>query len=490
MSFLKDTFFYSGATTSMQIISFLRGIILRIILIPEILGVYNLIQVISGFVTVFDTGASAAASRELPILRGKNDVVNESLMRASVLWFTIGQSIIVGFGTILYALLYISDYTSLEIIGFFMVAILLVMSAVTSSYDIFFRSAQQYFSLSKIVFVMGFVEAGAYISGAYFGGIYGLLSGVVVAAVIRLFVSVFIGYKNGITIKMQFSFPMLKKLLTFGFPLRLIDYPMQYMIMADLLWVTKFMDVGSLAIYTTAQLFFKQSNQISSTLGTVFETRIIRHFGKHNSWEQIAKIIKKYIYLQLLVVVPTLIWLCVTFIPFIIRQFLPKYVSANGPIIYLMLGNFFIVTNSGLTIPWFIKKKLISRGLANCFGFIATISMLGFFWFVLKKQDLSSIAISIVCGYMTYFIYILIFVGRELWSTKEIISTLMVVLLAALWTGIINIMGNTYTLEGQVFSADLLRTTIIGLITLVGIIPVILVGYKLSDYKQFIKMLD
>ena len=490
MSFLKDSVFYSVATTSIQIIGFLRGILMRIILIPEILGIYNLIQVILGFVTVFDTGASAAASRELPILRGRNDLINESLMRASVLWFTIGQSIIVGFGTILYALLNSSQYTSLEIIGFFMVAILLVMSAVTNCYDTFYRSAQKYFSLSKIVFVMGFIEAGAYISGAYFAGIYGLLTGVVVAALVKLLVSVFIGYKNGIAIKMQFSLPMVKKLLAFGFPLRLIDYPMQYMIMADLLWVTKFMDVGSLAIYTTAQLFFKQSNQVCSTFGSVFESRIIQHFGKHNSWEQIAKIIKKYIYLQLLVVVPILIWACVTFIPFIIRQFLPKYVSANGPIIYLMLGNFFIVTNSGLTIPWFIKKKLISRGLANCIGFISTFSLLGVFWFVLKKHDLSAIAISVICGYMSYFIYILIFVGRELWTVKEIIYTMIVVLLAALWTGIIVIVGYSYTIEGQIFSTDLYRTAIIGIFTMVGIFPVILVGYKLSDYKQFIKMLD
>lgn len=490
MSFLKDIFFYSGATISMQIISFLRGILIRIILIPEILGIYNLIQVILGFVLVFDTGASAAASRDLPILRGKNDIVNESLMRASVFWFTIVQSIIVGLGTILYALFYISEYSSLEIIGFFIVAILLVISAVTNSFDIFYRSAQDYLSLSKIVFLMGFVEAVTYVFGAYLGGIYGLLAGVVIAALLKLIVSVFIGNKKGITIKIEFSFPMLKKLLAFGFPLRLVDYPMQYMVMADLLWVTKFMDLGSLAIYTTAQLFFKQSNQVCSTFGSVFETRIIQHFGKYNSWEQIAQILRKYLYLQLLVVVPVLIWACATFIPFIIRQFLPEYVSACGPIVYLMLGNFFIVTNSGLTIPWFIKGKLISRGLANCIGLISTFLMLGFFWFVLKNHNLSSIVISVISGYMAYFIYLLIFVGRELYSIAEIVRTLIIVLLAALWIGIIIVLGFSYTVEGQIFSRDLFRTAIIGTITFVGIFPVVIVGYKLSDYKEFINMLD
>jgi O-antigen/teichoic acid export membrane protein len=490
MSFIKDIISYSGSTTTTQIVGFLRGIIIRTLLIPEILGIYNVIQVIQGVVSVFDMGASAAASRELPILRGKNDVQSESLIRATVLWFTVGQSLVVGLGTILYAVFFDSEYSSLGIICFFIVAILLICSSVSTSYDIFLRSAQKYLSLSKIVFVMGLVEAGVYISGAYFGGINGLLIGVVSAAVIRLFVSVFIGYKNGITIKMKFSIPKLKKLLSFGFPLRLIDYPVRYMIIADLIWVAKFMDIGSLAIYTTAQLFFKQSNQIGNTFGTVFETRIIQHFGEHNSWERIAKIMKKYLYLQLLVVVPLLIWLCATFIPIIIRQFLPKYVEANDAIVYLMLGNFFIVTNSGLTIPWFIKKKLISRGISNSIGFVVMVSMLAFFWFILEKQELSSIAISVTLGYLSYFIYMIIFVGRELWSKKEIIITLSIVLLAAVWTALIIILGYSYTMPDLSFTSDLLRSMIIGLIMLLAISPVILMGLKISDFKQFIKMLN
>ena len=258
MSFLKDSISYGSSTTLAQIIGLFRGILIRIILIPEILGIYNLIQVVLGFVSVLDFGASSAAGRELPILLGKRDSINESLMRSTVLWFTIGQSVTVGIGTLLYALFFDVEYISLGILGFVIVAILLFFSSVVNSYDIFLRCSQNYIGLSKIIVIMSVFEAIFYISGAYFWSVNELLIGVVISSLFKLLLSIFIGYYNGIIIKFDFSFKQIKELLSYGFPLRIIDYPMQYMVMLDLIWITKFMDLGSLAVYTTAQIYIKQ----------------------------------------------------------------------------------------------------------------------------------------------------------------------------------------------------------------------------------------
>ena len=89
MSFIRDTFFYSGSTVGVQLISLIRGIGVRTMLVPEILGIYNLIQVISGFLSVLDFGANAASSRELPMLRGKKNFDEEIIVRSTDLWFTI-----------------------------------------------------------------------------------------------------------------------------------------------------------------------------------------------------------------------------------------------------------------------------------------------------------------------------------------------------------------------------------------------------------------
>ena len=258
----------------------------------------------------------------------------------------------------------------------------------------------------------------------------------------------------------------------------------------DLLWVTKFMNISSLAIYTTAQIFFKQSNQISSSIGSVFETRIIQYYGKYKSWKKIGEIIKNYMYLQLLVFVPILVCFCATFIPLIIRQFLPKYQDANQAIIYLLLANFFIVTNSGLTIPWFTKKKLISRGISNLLGLSLMIFFLCFFWFVLEKQDLISISISVTLSYLFYFIYMLIMVGKELWFTNEIFKICFTIIIAAIWTGFVVHLGYYYSIDGLNIFSDIIRSIIVFILSLIGISPIFIFGLKASNYSKFIKILD
>ena len=167
-----------------------------------------------------------------------------------------------------------------------------------------------------------------------------------------------------------------------------------------------------------------------------------------------------------------------------------QFIIFNNAIIYLLLANFFIVVNSGLTIPWFIKKKLVSRGISNLIGLAVIVTSLCYFWFILHKQDISSIAFSVTFGYLFYFIYMLIIVGKELWSIKEVASILTIILFAAVWTFVIILMGYSYTLEGLSFYKDVLRSCIIGIITFIAILPVTLIGLRLSDYRRFMRILD
>ncbi len=292
MSFLKDTIFYSSSTLLTQLITFIRGIGVRAILIPEVLGIYNFIQVVLGFITVLDLGSSTAASRELPILRGKKAFEKENLIRSTVFWFTLLQSLVVGFGTIVYAIIYKDNYSNWEFAGFGIAALMLIISGSFSCYKIYFQSAQQYSSLSLIIFIVGVFEAVSFVGGAYFFGINGLLIAYVGISLIKTFIFIGKGYIENIGVGGEFSIKSLKELLVFGFPLKIIDYPKQYMMMIDILWVTALMDIKSLAIYTTSRLFYTQSTQISINMATVFETRIIQRFGREGSLSKIAVHIK------------------------------------------------------------------------------------------------------------------------------------------------------------------------------------------------------
>ena len=81
-------------------------------------------------------------------------------------------------------------------------------------------------------------------------------------------------------------------------------------------------------------------------------------------------------------------------------------------------------------------------------------------------------------------------VGKELWSAKEIVKIFLMIFLAATWTGLVVIIANSYSLIGLNMYNDILRSITIFLISLVAISPVFIFGLYLSNYKQFIKMID
>jgi len=169
---------------------------------------------------------------------------------------------------------------------------------------------------------------------------------------------------------------------------------------------------------------------------------------------------------------------------------MPKYALSIEPLILLLAGNFFIVVNSGLTIPWFINKQIKARGISNIFGLLISITFLTFFWFILEQRNLNSVAIAMTLGNVFHFIYMLIIVGNQIWTSKQEFSILIVILICAGWTSLVVFSALYYFKPELNFMDDLLQTLKVSGIVLLLIAPIIIVGLKLSKYKQLIKGLN
>lgn len=221
-------------------------------------------------------------------------------------------------------------------------------------------------------------------------------------------------------------------------------------------------------------------SEITVRIGEVFRTRLLYQFGNDTPWDIIAVKIRQFLFAQLIVAVPLTTWAGALALPFLVRQLIPKYAFANDAIVALLIGNFFIVINSGLTNPWFIQKKLLARGISNIAGLSGMILSLTFSWFVFEKHNITDIAYASIIGYFIYFTYMVFAVGRGLWGLRGLLEIYLYVLIAALWTGYVLIKGGTYIDGDMTFLADLKQTFKIGCYTLIGIIPVVLIGLKKS----------
>ena len=479
-SFIKNSFAYSGTNIVIRFIQFIREFIVRRILPPEIMGFWNFINVIQGFIGTFDLGCVAGAMRELPIMRGQRDQKEETKIRSTTLWFTFFQNIVIGILALLYIWWNRSEYVQWEIVAALVAVAMFVIMSFHMSYMTFFQGAQAFVPLSKLLLVSAIIDGVGFPFGAYMWGLGGLMAMAIVSSCLRVGLFIYFGQLMNLSVRLKTYKHVLKRLLSFGFFLRLVDYPNALFAMANLLWVTKFMSIADLALFTMARGFFLQVSDISARVGSVYTMRFLEQAGSGVPRSVMVRQLRQYLLFQLLVAVPLLSWAASVALPFMIRNFIPKYSAANQAIIILLICSFFYVLNSGLTNPWVMEKRLVARGIANTIGFCMMGLSLAIPWFIFGRHSINDVAYSSVAGYFFYFVYMVMAVGKDLWQLWECIEIILSVSGASVWIFYILYAGYTSVPVGSEFTENLKSTLFMAGWTFLAVLPVPLYGLKRS----------
>lgn len=435
-------------------------------------------MVIQGFIGAFDIGCIAGASRDLPIMKGKGNYKEEYRIRSSTLLFTLLQNVIISVLALIYILWNRANYLPWEIIGACVGITLFMLMSVQSTYTTFLSGIQAFVPLSKLFLIGAILEGISLPLGAYLWGIGGLMAMALISSLLKAGLFIISGRFLNIGLKLGIFKETLKRLLSFGFLLRLVDYPYVFFVMMNVLWVTKFMSIEALALFSMARGFFIQVSDISAKVGAVYAMRFLEQAGTGIPTSIISKQLKQFMLFQLLVAVPLIAWAAAITLPFIVNNFIPKYSDANQAILILLMCSFFYVLNSGLTNPWVMEKKLVARGLANLFGLTMTTMSLAILWFFFERHTITDVAYSTLAGYYLYFTYMVIAVGKGYWKLRDSVDIILCVTLAATWTFILLYTGQA-SIKGYVgFSENLNATLSMGFITLLGILPITLFGLK------------
>ncbi|MFH2011570.1 MAG: hypothetical protein ABIJ37_02510 [Pseudomonadota bacterium] len=432
--FFKDSLAYSGTNVIAQLLTVIRSFAVRRILPPEIMGFWNFMTVVQGFLGTFDLGVIAGATRELPLIGARGDNTEKKRIYSTTLWFTVIQNCIVALFAVWYVRWHHSQYSTTEItVAFAGIAVFLISSFYTV-YSTFFITSQAFVLLSRILIAFAVIDCIGFVVFAWFWSLPGLIIISIVSVILRGAVFIFLGRLINLQTKVKISLRSLKRLLSFGFFLRIVDYPNALFNMVSILWVTKFTNVEALALFSLARGFSMQVNDISTRVGSVYTMRFLEQVGSGISREVIGRQMKQYLLFQLMVIIPALCWVAFIGLTFIVNSFIPKYAGANESFLILIISSFFYVLNSGLTNPWMAEKKLLNRGMANVFGLLAMVGAIAVTWFIFKGTTIRDVAYASVAGSYLYFVYMVIAVGKSYWSMKERIGVVFSVTAAALWT--------------------------------------------------------
>jgi len=436
------------------------------------MGFWNFVVVVQGFLSTFDLGCVAGATRELPIMRGKNNNEEERKIHSTTLGFTLLQSIIIGTLSICYVYWNRFTYVPWDLRAAIVGIIIFIINNFQLSYTCFFSGAQAFVPLGKVSIWGAIADAITLPLGAYYAGLSGLMGMAILNNFLRTSLFVFFSRELNISLQLTIYGNVLRRLLSFGFFLRLVDYPNALFSMAAVLWVTEFMTKTDLALFSMSMAFFLQLADLSSKAGVVYSMRYLEQGGRQVPRSVMANQLKQYLIVQLLVVVPLLSWAAGVFLPVVIKNFTPKYTQAIPALLVLLICNYFYVINSGLTNPWVLEKRLIARGLANLSGLLLMILALSVSWFILHKQTIIDLAFATLIGYFLYFNYMVVAVGKDMWRRREGVEIILSVSIAAGWTLFILHAGLQSVANYSIFTDYLKNLLFMGAWTLLAILIV------------------
>jgi len=477
MSLIKNALAYSGTNIIAQGAMFIQAFILRALLVPGVMGLWNLVGVVRGYVAPISVGVILGAFRELPILKGQGKTAEEASCRTVAFTASLAEAGILALGITGYGLWRGGPQVWL----FLTAGLLVIASRLQEAYITFFQGAQLYVPLSRILLINGLIYAVALPVGTLAAGLPGLLIAALIAEMLKGLWMVYSGKIRGVSAGWGFDKAVFKGLLSFGLGYRVADYPMTLFLMLNLLWVTWFMDPASLALYATANGLFLQAIDITARFGTVFYTRILEDYGKGISKERIGENFRVFIQIALLVAFPLVCWAVVSAFPILVRQVIPLYDGCIPVLLILMIGGFFIPINHHLFTIWIAEKRLIPYGISNFFGLMTVGLALIFLWYVLGGRQLYQVAQAAVLGYAIHFSYMMFGLGKELFGLWGALKIYGQVIIASIWTALVILYSGQWVTMQLTFSQDLVFSLKTTSWTLIALLPLIIYGLWVSD---------
>jgi O-antigen/teichoic acid export membrane protein len=415
--FFKNLIAYNGANLIAQGAQVLQNLLVCRFLAPVFMGMWSYVGVIQNFVGVLDFGIMQAAGRDLPLLRGARKYEEEQTLRSTACWARLGQGLFFAAGILIFAFLRNSHQGTSRLGPAMVAAVLVVIMSWNDALTVFCQSAQCYLALGRSMIATALISVLLLPIAARFGGVYGMMAAAVTVAIIQGILLTWLAWAADIRITMSCRWPVIRRLISFGLPLRLVDYPLSLLLILDSLFVAHYGSASQLAIYATALTLFALASDLPARTGTVILSRIYTLSGSNTNRSQLASELRRYLFIQHTLFMPFLLATLWWAAQFMLPAFLPKYTSALSVAQVLLVGIYFLPSITLIRNFWIIDKRLGALFISNLGGLAAGIAAL----LITTRAghlELGWIACAMVCSYAVHFAILLGSIGRSIWGSK------------------------------------------------------------------------
>lgn len=413
--FVRDTASYTGGSFFGQASQVIYNILLRRVLAPSVMGLWDFVSVIQNFALSFDVGISAAAGIRLPVLKGAGETEEATHVRSTAFWAEFGQGVLMALGIVVYALA--GGLRGGMVKAALVAAALIVLYALQDALTTFHQADQSFVGLARAMLLAAVLATILLPAGAWAAGINGLFLAAIVAWGARVALLYVQARRRKITIERRFRRDSFRGLIGLGLPLRLVEFPHAIFGLLDVFIVTRFLGLRALAIYSTARLIFLQASNLPALAGNVFVMRAFRLSGANVGRERLAADAKEFLLVEYLILHPVLIVSVLHGFALLAGQVIPQYSDGLNVLVLMMFAIYFVPQTTIIRNFWMLDRRLVALGMSNLVGLVMHAAGLAAV-ITIRGNSVSSVALGTLLGYGGYFLTIAATIGKELWGTR------------------------------------------------------------------------
>lgn len=372
----------------------------RGVLGPELSGVWALVQMMLGYSLVAHSGVVTGAEREIPFWRGKKEWDKENRIRQQMFSSALLEgTAVAGLFLLFFALFGHRTRGDLRL-GLWFVPLYVILMRLSECWIISWRTIQQFVVLARAQVVFAFIDLTLVfflvfpykLSGQYLAFGLGLLARVLI---FNHLTNRFAFY----TLQWQFRWSHVHSLFRVGFPLVINNLLWVAVASTDSLLVAKKLGVTALGYYTMGVAASRAAGEIPVALSTVLYSHLMGGFGSNENEKELGRKVVSYLKVSVFLVGPLVLSGVYFGIPFILRQFLPKFIPAIGPLRVLVLSGLFLPLANIPTQVFIALKKTLWVSVGT---FAMCLLSMGSVW-VAAAGGLMSVAFVAAIVQMIFF---------------------------------------------------------------------------------------
>jgi len=390
-SILKASGIFAGSNFISMFLRIIGGILTSRCIDPAMLGLYNGIGLVGGYVPFLQLGVINGLNRDLAISIGAGKENLSRRLTAAAQYWALIISCVLSFSLLLVAIWHavMGNYDlaagwlshSINIFGIIFV---------TSFLETVFRASSDFTTLAAIRLTR-MIAAVLLVAFVYWFGWYGLCVRGALIAVIGLGL---MWYKRPIRVKSSFDMDALKQLVKTGIPIFIVGYVFSLWTTLNATLVLAYMGKIGLGLYTVANLTGPAIALLTRALGQVIYPKLAAEFG---SGKKVRELVK-------LSVLPILFGVFVTsagaviawfLLPPVVEIVLPKYVEGIKAAQWAVVASA-VLAFGPINNLFNVLKKQGRYGVAIVTGMLVYVGVL--FFLMADGADLTDFPKALVVG--------------------------------------------------------------------------------------------